>query len=181
MTFRRGMKRLALFLGALGAIVGGVAAYIATGSLITQKSHHQKFEQLVSTNAVQKERKLLKWLQSAPVDANGFSIGDVPLNTTGSAPPDTQFFPNPDYRPPTAQGSEPSELALSGIAEVHWTQDNEVEYIKGTDGQCYFAGSAPRWWQYFLTLTLPIVGFFIPWGLVTALVWVCSGFIEPQA
>ncbi len=157
MTFRRGMKRLALFLGALGAVVGGVASSIELDNLITQRSNHRKFEQLVSTDVVQQQRKLLK---SIPPPPNG-----------------EDFFPNPDYKLPAVQG----EMNKSGIAEIHWTPDHEVDYLKTVDGQYYLAGSAPRWWQYFLTLTLPIVGFFIPWGLVTALVWVCSGFIEPQA
>jgi hypothetical protein len=166
MTFRRGMKRLALFLGVLGMIAGGTASYIELSSLLAERSHHRKFEQLVSTDAV---RKL-----------NGFSIGDLPLSaaTKAGPPPDDEFVPNPDYRP---QDSEPSELTKSGIAEVHWTQDHEVDYIKTTDGQYYFAGSAPSWWEFLLTLTLPVIGFLIPWGFVNALVWVGSGFIEPQS
>jgi hypothetical protein len=35
-------------------------------------------------------------------------------------------------------------------------------------------------WQYVLTLTIPVVGFVIPWGFVRAVSWVISGFIEAK-
>lgn len=40
--------------------------------------------------------------------------------------------------------------------------------------------TAPAAWQYALTLTLPIIGFVIPWGVTLAVTWVVSGFIEPK-
>jgi hypothetical protein len=184
MTFRRGMRRLALFLGVLGMIAGGIGSYIELSSLLAERSNHRKFGQLVSLDAVQNERKLLKSLDSGVVPRTGdeYNTPIPPGATIGSpAPPNGEkFFPNPDYRPPAGQGSEQTKLTKSGIAEIHWTPDNEVDYLKAIDGQYYFAGFAPGWWQYLLALALPVIGFLIPWGFVNALVWVGFGFIEPQ-
>jgi hypothetical protein len=33
-------------------------------------------------------------------------------------------------------------------------------------------------WQYLLTLTLPVIGFLIPWGFVRAVLWVVAGLVE---
>lgn len=36
--------------------------------------------------------------------------------------------------------------------------------------------SAPSRWLYLLAATLPLLGFFLPWGLVRAVGWVGAGF-----
>src|ERR1019366_6650661 len=57
MNLREGTRRLALLLGAAGAIAGGFASYIALQPALDQRARHNKLEQLANLDDVQKERK----------------------------------------------------------------------------------------------------------------------------
>lgn len=56
MNLREGTRRLALFLGAAGAIVGGFASYLELQSVLSQRERHNKFEQLAASDVVKNER-----------------------------------------------------------------------------------------------------------------------------
>jgi hypothetical protein len=206
MTFKRGMRRLALFLGVLGAIAGGFASYVGLRPLNAQRTRHKKFEQLANLDVVQQQRKLNSWgdqrdeystpippgaaigtpatsgPQSAPASQT-LRVGDpIPQNaiigqpntpTSPPAPPPgysaSDFIPNPFYTP---------TLNASGIEKVNWAKDNEIQSIETVDGALYFAESAPSAWQYVSIAAFPVLGFFIPWGFISALVWVGTGFFD---
>lgn len=57
MNLREGTRRLALLLGAAGAILGGFASYSEFQTALNQRARHNKFEQLAASDAVQQERK----------------------------------------------------------------------------------------------------------------------------
>ncbi len=59
MNLREGTRRLALLLGAVGAIAGGFASYIELHSVLGQRARHNRFEQLANSDVVQQERVLL--------------------------------------------------------------------------------------------------------------------------
>jgi len=59
MNLGEGTRRLALLLGAVGAIAGGFASYLELQTVLDQRARHNKFEQLAGSDVVQQERKLL--------------------------------------------------------------------------------------------------------------------------
>jgi hypothetical protein len=173
MNVRKGMKRLAVFAGVLGAIAGGVASWIGLADLISTRARHKAFEQLATSDVVQQQRKLLtaKPISSlhpgvvvtpiSPGSTEGWVVTDSPI-----PPPPPGFIP------------VDSEIDKGGIKTIHWTRDYGVESIDMQDGQTVFPGQAPSLWSYLLVVILPVLGFLIPWGLVNAMVWVGAGFIE---
>ena len=57
MNLREGTRRLALFLGAVGAIAGGFASYLELRSVLEQRANHNRFEQLANSDVVKLEQK----------------------------------------------------------------------------------------------------------------------------
>ena len=67
MNLREGTRRLALLLGALGAILGGFVSYLELDSVMAQRASHNRFERLVNSDVVQRERKnLADWVSIDP-------------------------------------------------------------------------------------------------------------------
>jgi hypothetical protein len=56
-NLREGMRRLALLLGVVGAILGGFASYLELQSILNQKERHNKFEQFAKSDVVRQEQK----------------------------------------------------------------------------------------------------------------------------
>lgn len=56
MNLREGTRRLALLLGAVGAILGGFVSYLEFQSILNQKEHHNKFEKLANSDVVRQEQ-----------------------------------------------------------------------------------------------------------------------------
>lgn len=56
MNVKEGIRRFALLLGAVGAIVGGFASYLELQNILNQRAHHNKFEQLTASDVVKNER-----------------------------------------------------------------------------------------------------------------------------
>jgi hypothetical protein len=149
MNLREGTRRLALLLGAAGAIIGGVFAYAQLQSTMRQRADHKQFEQLANSDAVQQDRK-------------DFLAGWVSIDSkTGER----------------IQWDQ--QVDKGGIKTIHWTKDNEIESIETEDGQTLYPTPAPGVWSYFLIAILPMLGFFIPWGVVRAIGWTLAGFIQP--
>jgi hypothetical protein len=57
MNLKEGTRRLALLLGAVGAIFGGFSSYLELHTILEQGARHNKFEQLADSDVVQRERK----------------------------------------------------------------------------------------------------------------------------
>jgi hypothetical protein len=57
MNLREGTRRLALLLGAVGAIIGGFASYMQLQTVLDQRARHNRFEQLATSDVVQQVRK----------------------------------------------------------------------------------------------------------------------------
>lgn len=104
MNLREGTRRLALLLGAAGAIIGGVFAYAQLQSTMRQRADHKQFEQLANSDAVQQDRK-------------DFLAGWVSIDSkTGER----------------IQWGQ--QVDKGGIKTIHWTKDNEIESIETEDG-----------------------------------------------
>jgi predicted small secreted protein len=57
MNLSEGMRRLALLLGAAGAILGGFASYMELQTVLSEKEYHDRFEKLANSDVVRQERK----------------------------------------------------------------------------------------------------------------------------
>ena len=81
-----------------------------------------------------------------------------------------------------AEESDPpaSTVNDAGIKTIRWTKDLGVESIETADGRTLYPVSPPNRWLYLLAAFLPLLGFFLPWGLVRALCWVGDGFTATQ-
>jgi hypothetical protein len=60
MNLREGTRRLALLLGGLGAIAGGVLSYVYLQPVMHQREMHKAFEQLANSDVVKEQRKTLQ-------------------------------------------------------------------------------------------------------------------------
>jgi hypothetical protein len=158
MNLREGTRRLALLLGAVGAIVGGFASYSELQSIKEQRASHIKFEQLASSPVSRQARESLE-------------------NACADGHTDKQCG-DEKYAPMT-------EVKSGEIKTIYWSKKDsvgkinyQVSLIQTEDGQNLFPTSAPSAWNNLLIALFPILGFFIPWGAVCAIGWVGAGFIQ---
>lgn len=151
MNLHEGTRRLALLLGVIGFIVGGVASYLELQNVLDQRMRHNKFEQLADSDTAKKAKP----------------------GPFGPAEPDD---PWEKAAITDLNGTVPYEIDKDGIKKIHWTEDYNFESIETEDGQTLYPVSAPNIWLYLLIVLFPILGFFIPWGTIRAIGWVLMGF-----
>jgi hypothetical protein len=60
MNLREGTRRLALLLGVIGAMVGGVASYLELQPILDQMARHKSFERLANSDVVKQVRKAIQ-------------------------------------------------------------------------------------------------------------------------
>ncbi len=164
MNLREGTRRLALLLGVVGAVLCGFFSYFLLQSTLEQSADHRRFEQLANSDAVQQER-YLRFTKG--------QTGDIP-----NAKPDDPYAGSAQ-----SQGGKyvwPSEVNKGGIKKIYWTVGPSVSSIETTDGQTIYPTPAPGARSYVLIATLPLLGFFIPWGVTRAIGWVVAGFVQPS-
>jgi hypothetical protein len=71
-----------------------------------------------------------------------------------------------------------SEVNKGGISTIHWAKDYSVGSIETEPNLYLYPGPATGAWEYLLIVLFPILGFFIPWGVVRAIGWVGAGFVQ---
>ena len=157
MNLREGTRRLALLLGAAGAIACGFLSYAQLQSTLRQRADHQRFEQLANSDVVKQERKNLQTQAPDFIPANPYAPAD---------PYAAIALPNP------------SDVNQGGIKTINWTHDFGVASIETQDGQTLYPTPAPGAWSYVLIAILPLLGFFVPWGAIRAIGWVLAGFVQ---
>jgi hypothetical protein len=196
MNLREGTRRLALLLGVVGAICGGVASYFELQTVLTQWEQHNKFVQLSSSDTVRQERKkcqasgspLLNPAMGEPIHGRA-KLSDVqPIPSNQSA--QQIHGPWEKYAQPAssghiaeydAQGNPISSQPDQGeIKTIHWTKDFRVESMETEDGQTLYPTKTPAAYLYILIALFPILGFLIPWGSIHAIRWVGIGFVKVE-
>jgi len=73
-----------------------------------------------------------------------------------------------------------SKVKKGGIQTVNWSRKLSVESIETEDGQILYPTPEPSAWTYLLIATFPMLGFFIPWGVIRAIGWVGAGYVQPS-
>ena len=79
MNVKEGTRRLALLVGVIGAIAGGVASYAILSDAIEAHARYKAFERQATSGAVEQERKYLLSLHLSP--------DTVPVYTNFEGPP----------------------------------------------------------------------------------------------
>lgn len=159
MNIREGTRRLALLLGAVGAIFGGFVSYAELQSTMRQSANHLRFQQLANSDVVRR----------AKPDHLGYSI-----------PPSGLVVKLPDATDRDSQGTRIAELDTGGVKTIHWSKDYTIASIETQDGQTFYPTPSPAPWSYLLIAIPPLVGFLIPWGTGRAIGWVVAGFAQPS-
>jgi hypothetical protein len=127
---------------------------------------------------------LLAKLNCEPVQPGAPSTSETRKNLlTDPKYPGWETLPGPDKDDPyacTAEATDPpiSTVNQGGINAIHWTKDLGVESIETEDGQTLYPTPVPFAWEYLLVALFPVLGFFIPWGVVRAIGWVIAGFSQ---
>lgn len=180
MNLHEGTRRLALLLGVAGVIVGGFASYDYLQTSLNQRARHNKFEQLATSDVVQNERKILQaW---TPVPETPPKID--PQTGELIQPPNGNLLIDPKTGQPVVFDMStsipiPSVVMKGGIKAINWSHNYGVESIETEDGQIIIPTPAPAIWEYLLVALFPLLGFFIPWGVILAIGWVVAGFARP--
>jgi hypothetical protein len=163
MNLKEGVRRLALFIGGLGIIIGGFGSYVILRSALSQRENHIKFEQLATSDMVQKSRKNIEVSEAGPSKNHAPAKFDWSVVIT--CPLDTADF----------SGCY-TEVKKGGIKTIHWSKALGVESIAMEDDQTIYPTPLPSRWLYLLAAILPVIGFIVPWSSIRAVGWVGSGF-----
>lgn len=91
MNLREGTRRVALLLGAVGAILGGIASYLVLQPAIEQRSSYNRFERLANSKVVQQERKSL---QAEPNDWQTVPTPQIDPKTVERIQAAPEFIPD---------------------------------------------------------------------------------------
>lgn len=171
MNLKEGMRRLALFVGVIGAVTGGVGSYAVVRNMMEAQSRHNAFELLANSDVVRRERK-------------SWEGAKLPL---GAVPSSSEVEQNTEEKPPDEpKGWEVVSALNTGqaiefnpdhIKTIHWMKDLSVESLDTVDGKTVYPVPLPSRWLYLLAAILPVLGFVLPWGLVRAVGWVGAGFL----
>lgn len=178
MNLREGTRRLALLLGAAGAIACGFLSYAQFQSTMRQRADHQRFEQLANSPVVRQARK--SCFENSSESQSEENLPPLPKGAKLIPP---SFYPDAPYCFIPASDTnetdyEASESNSAGIETIHF-ENREIASIETREGQILYPTPAPGAWSYFLIAILPVLGFFVPWGAVRAIGWVGSGFAQP--
>lgn len=152
MNLREGTRRLALLLGAVGAILGGFASYDYLQTSLSQRAHHNKFEQLATSDVVKQERKTLQappdfipapnpWDKPTATPATQGNPWDKP--TDGDAAPWQKYGASPPGHDPAQSDEQPEDIkaytpeelqAPSESTEVDWHHFIHIPSVVNSGG-----------------------------------------------
>jgi len=186
MNFKEGMRRLALLLGGVGAIVGGLASYTLLQSAIRQRAEHTRFEQLSSLNIVTQTKSEGSDVPTTPdrytelaSRLGGWTAGLGKMTLSEFGEWAKNKFPEYSNLPNVARALRvlhkyPQYQQFIVPAGPSPTGTRSDVLIEG--GQTIYPTPAPGKWSYVVIAILPLLGFLIPWAAVRAIGWVGAGF-----
>jgi hypothetical protein len=188
MNLREGTRRLALLLGVVGVILGGFASYVELQTVLNRRALHNRFEQLATSDVVQQERKRLQaepndWQTISPqIDPKtGERVtpqpGQVDYDALAKKYGGTSDAANPSNTLPADFNGWEVTVNKGGIGTIFWGKNLAIASIETDDGQRLYPTPAPTLWSYLLIAILPVLGFFVPWGVVRSVGWVGAGFV----
>jgi hypothetical protein len=205
MNFGEGMRRLALFIGALGAIAGCLASYVSLRDTLEKRARYNTFRSLAASDVVQQARKSLQeeresffrpWV--GPLDMYRVAPKDIATTWKLFIPERReellakmtaeqkhrlravieQQSQESEKDPYADTAMLSSEVNKGGIKTIVWEKDYEVYSVETQDGAILYRTSPPNLWPSLLAVLFPGLGFAAPWASFRALAWVGAGFVE---
>ena len=180
MNLREGTGRLALLLGAVGALFCGLVSFALLQSSLRQRADHIRFAQITS-----RIEQLGKETQNEYPVYRDIDSGKLGWAVLVKYPQYWGWVTGQTMQEPSWPKSWEIHGAEQGPRSDSWedirNQDDwRIWGIKTPDGRTVYPVSAPGAGSYFLIVILPFLGFFIPWGVVRAIGWVVIGFAQPS-
>lgn len=150
MNVREGSRRLALLLGSLGLLGGIVASAMLAGDYVRGYKEHREFVRLQQLPEV---KQVLEAKSKEPI---------------------------PSGNPWDLYAARNDIAALSQeVKQINFrdsTAGSAISSFETKDGRFVYDGGGIA--QFFVLPVLPILGFFLPYFVVTALAWVVIGFTK---
>ena len=201
MNTREGLRRLAIALGIIGAILGGVFGYNKTNIMWRAHTAHKRFEALVARPAVQGVARQAAADRAAEIKQSqeiDLSSGMVPKAKDKSENPWAVVSVTPEkpvggvIRVPLNQLTPVKKTCESRSSQGMYCQINDI--AEGIDGALVdtatwtvseislLNGEVVRndvnhpFYAYVGLLFYPAFGFLIPWLAVRGVAWVWAGF-----
>lgn len=177
MNFTEGMRRLSLVIGVLGALCGLWTSYLIGSDLIGRITERRNFQALASSKFVVKE---IAYMKSIPAPHKGEFIPSTPPDNTGVPPGFRIDSPWYYYEAQAALSgaSEGWKMNRDGIKTLTFLSDGTLYTIEKQDGVKLYDRTSPSIAEYLFVLPWPLIGFALPWGILTLVSWVISGFIK---
>jgi hypothetical protein len=188
-NLHRGMQRLAMFVGTLGAIAGVINAYKVLHKVPSERYQHKVFERLAASDVVRRDYALFQAAQK-----DGVTLGQ-PLTSDIGDPREAKY----DVVGLDDSGKELTYEALkamyagrpgsafsrptdsNGIRTIFWKPDLSVNFFVMQDGGEVDSSPFPSAWLYLLWIALPALGFITAWGVIRGIGWVVIGFQKPKS
>ncbi len=175
MNFGQGMRRLAVFLGALGAIAGGTHAYKVLKFVPSERYQHKVFEKLAASDVVKQDQSVLRSAKEHGAIPDGSISSELlhPKESMVGTPPAT--LP-PDFKGWDSTQPATKSVPANGIKAIFYKPDLTVDYFEMQDGGLVHSEPSPSIWLYLLWVAYPAIGFAAIWGAVRGIGWVITGF-----
>ena len=148
MNVREGFRRVGLVLGLAGMTAGLVAGYGLLQKTLQQRWYH-----------------------------NAFSTRLNSLEANDAFPPPSKYGGYLIEKEFTAE--HPNKQKIHKI--LYASKDPNTAIVRAfemEDGGMLYPTDPPTLSSYLLPISLPILGFIVPWGFIKLLVWIGSGFTQ---
>ncbi len=175
MNFDQGMRRLAIFVGALGAMTGGMHAYKVLKFVPSERYQHKIFERLAASDMVKQDQSVLRSAKEHGAIPDGQISSELlhPNESMVGTPPAT--LPS-DFRGWDSAEPVTKSVSTNGIKAIFYKPNLTVDYFEMQDGGFVYSEPSPSIWLYLLWIAYPAIGFAVLWGTVRGIGWVLTGF-----
>jgi len=155
MNAREGMRRLGIVLGVLGGAVGAFAGYTSARDVWNARTAHNRFELLVASPVIQKDRKELM----DAIQKDWFAR---------NAPPDER-----------KRMASLEEKGVGGVERFTVEPSTgAITSIELSTGESIQRTDPPTLLAYMALPLYPLIGFMVPWGAIRLLTWIGAGFFS---
>jgi hypothetical protein len=189
MNAKEGMRRLGIFLGVCGGILGGFLGY--SNAKATWDSHIavRKFESLMATPTMRKVAKAARDYQhDNPQGKTNGDRGDWFERNKPDALDEKHGESGEVRADPWEEAAKEYErdlrgivvaVNLAGIKQVTVNKTGLISSIELPTGAVIQRVDPPALRAYLIPLLYPVLGFLLPWGGIRVITWVGSGFFQP--
>jgi hypothetical protein len=175
MNVREGTRRLAVFFGILGCIVGVFLSFLFFNQFREEMKNYGNYGKLASSKTIQAEQRALK----NPSATKAQSMSSIREDWNNMSQEEQEKFIR------SLSAEERIQFAADmgwndGIKSVEYDKDFGIVSILTMKGETVYPAERPSRWMAVLIVALPVFGYFIPWGVVRAIGWVGVGFVTSK-